>query len=311
MTALFLAAALAAQQPVLRDAAAVNSLLASLRIADPAVCEMAGRTLTNQWGWGSESGDEPMPEPMQPMPVPMPMPFASGGLNIAGPNVGRRGGIALDAKVVAIFRTALRDQSRCVRRIAARMVAREQPTWAASEFGALAKDDDAGLREIGLLGLGELEDARTIGAMTSALGDRDVNVRAMAAWALGQLEDPGAIAALGKALGDESPLVRRRAAWALGEIEDEGALSPLERALRDRDPSVRRTAVWAMGEIESAKAVPMLRDAARRQRRGGAPHCDLGCRPDRRCLRRRGSDAARQGQRRARPPDGGVGTRRN
>src|SRR5687768_12281982 len=98
MTTIFLAAALAAQQPVLRDAGAVHNLLASLRTADPAVCEMAGRTFTNQWGWGSDLSDQPMPEPM-PMPVPMPMPFASGGLNIAGPNVGRRGGIALDAKV--------------------------------------------------------------------------------------------------------------------------------------------------------------------------------------------------------------------
>ena len=157
MTALFLAAALAAQQPDLRDAGTVNHLLASLRTADAAVCEMAGRTLTNQWGWGGDVGDPPMPAPM-PMPVPMPMPFAGGQLNIAGPSVGRRGGNALDAKVVAVFRTALRDQSRCVRRIAARMVAREQPTWAASEFGALAKDADAGIREIGLLGLGALED---------------------------------------------------------------------------------------------------------------------------------------------------------
>jgi hypothetical protein len=52
--------------------------------------------------------------------------------------------MTLDAKVLAVFRTALRDQSRCVRRIAARMVAREEPTWAASEFGALAKDADGG-----------------------------------------------------------------------------------------------------------------------------------------------------------------------
>ena len=85
-----------------------------------------------------------------------------GGIGISGPNVSYRAGVALDPKVLAVFRTALRDQSRCVRRIAARMVAREKPAWAASEFGTLAKDADAGLREIGLLGLGELEDPRTI-----------------------------------------------------------------------------------------------------------------------------------------------------
>ena len=93
-----------------------------------------------------------------PMPVPMPMPFGGGGAGSSGPKVSHRVNRALDAKVLAVFRTALRDQSRCVRRIAARMVAREEPAWAASEFSALAKDADAGLREIGLLGLGELED---------------------------------------------------------------------------------------------------------------------------------------------------------
>jgi hypothetical protein len=179
MTALLLAAALAAQQPDLRDATAVTTLLASLRAADPAVCEMAGRTLATQWGWGGDLGDEPMPEPMPtPMPVPVPMPFA-GGPGINGPHVSHRTGGRMDAKVLAVFRTALRDQSRCVRRIAARMVAREEPAWAASEFNTLVKDADAGLREIGLLGLGELEDPRTFDAITAA-------TRTFAAWPRGR-----------------------------------------------------------------------------------------------------------------------------
>jgi hypothetical protein len=121
----------------------VNRLLASLRTADAEVCELAGRTLTNQWGWASD-GDfaaELMPVPMPtPMPVPMPMPFADDRPSISGPSVSDHPSMALDAKVLAVFRAGLRDQSRCVRRIAARMVAREEPTWAASEFGAPAKD---------------------------------------------------------------------------------------------------------------------------------------------------------------------------
>ena len=217
MITILLAAVLAAQQPGLRDVAAVNQLLASLRTADPTVCEMAGRTLTNHWGWGGDFSDEAMPSPM-PMPVPMPMPFAGRGQGIAGPSVGRHAGKAIDEKVLAIFRTALRDQSWCVRRIAARLVAQEEPSWALSEFNALAKDAEPGFREVGLLGLGELEDPRSIDTMANALGDRDVNVRAMAAWALGQVEDIRAITPLAKALGDDSPLVRRRASWALGEI---------------------------------------------------------------------------------------------
>jgi hypothetical protein len=126
------------------------------------VCELAGRTIGNQWGWGSDAdlADEPMPTPM---PVPMPMPLADRDHDISGPKVRHRAGKTLDAKVLAVFRTALRDQSRCVRRIAARMVAREESTWAASEFGALAQDADAGIRAIGMPGLGELKDPKTIG----------------------------------------------------------------------------------------------------------------------------------------------------
>lgn len=164
MTAVLLAAALAVHQPELRDADAVVRLLASLRTADPAVCVLAGRALTNVggWNWGE---DDPMPAPM-PMPVPMPMPFGGGGMSVAGPNIGHRSWRNLDATVLAAFRTALRDESHCVRRIAARVVAQAEPAWAAAEFGALAKDAAAGFREIGLLGLGELEDPKSLGVIS-------------------------------------------------------------------------------------------------------------------------------------------------
>src|SRR5262245_10900937 len=105
MKIFLLAAALAVQQPQpaqpaqrpdVRDPNAVTRLLASLRTADPEVCELAGRTLTNQWGWsaGSDFGDEPMPAPMPtPMPVPMPMPFAGDHPDIPGPKVRHRSGM--------------------------------------------------------------------------------------------------------------------------------------------------------------------------------------------------------------------------
>jgi HEAT repeat protein len=195
MPAILFAAMLAAQQSDLRNADAVNRLLAALRTADPAVCEMAGRALTNQWGWGANLADEPMRMPMPtPMPVPMPMPFAGGGPGRSGRNVSYRASTSLDARVLAVFRTALRDQNHCVARIAARMVAREEPTWAAGEFGALAKDADAGVREVGLLGLGELEDPGTMDTMVNRLADRDANVRAMAAWRCGPSERSKAVA---------------------------------------------------------------------------------------------------------------------
>ena len=196
--------AVAAQAPDLRSADSATRLLASLRTADPAVCELAGRNLANSWGWGwsSDAGDLPMAAPMPtPMPVPIPMPFG-GATSISSPNLtGATRAGALDAAVLAVFRAALRDQSRCVRRIAARVVAREEPSWAVADFTALVKDSDPGMRETALLGLGELEYPSTISLVSTSLSDREPGVRAMAAWALGQIEDPAAIAPLGKALG--------------------------------------------------------------------------------------------------------------
>ena len=315
MTAVLLAAALAAQQPDLRDAECGQP--PARLAADRAIRRCArwpGARSRTEWGWGGDLADEPMPAPMPtPMPVPMPMPFAGGGPGIAGPERQRhRAGTTLDAKVLAVFRTALRDQSRCVRRIAARMVAREKPTWAASEFGALAKDADAGLREIGLLGLGELEDPRTIGTMT----DRPWRSgrRTSAPWPRGRSASSRTrrrFAPLGKALGDESPLVRRRAAWALGEIEDEAALAPLERALRDRDATRAAHGGVGDGRDRERQGGADAADGARGQRPGRPPHRDLGRGRDRRRLRRGRPGAARQGRRRARPPHGGLGPRRD
>ena len=84
--ALLLAAAISAQQPDLRDPEAVLALLASLRKADPAVCELAGRSLSNFGGYWD--GELAVPRPM-PMPMPMPMPWAGGGISVRSPARGR------------------------------------------------------------------------------------------------------------------------------------------------------------------------------------------------------------------------------
>jgi hypothetical protein len=107
MIAVLLAAALAAQQPELRDAETVTRLLASLRAADPAVCELAGQSLTNFGWWRGGYGDEPMAVPMpMPMPTPTPMPFAGRGVSFSAPRANSR---AWDPGVLAVLRTALRE----------------------------------------------------------------------------------------------------------------------------------------------------------------------------------------------------------
>ncbi len=212
-----LAFAVAMQQPLTRDSAAVARLFTSLRGADSAVCELAGRALTNFGGWWGANGDLPMPMPMpMPMPIPMPMPFADGGIHVNPSIHGVGWRRKADAVALGAFRLGLRDSSRCVRHIAARVLGNAKPPWAYQTFTSMAKDSDAGFRETGILGLGELEDIRSLGGLSEALADRETRVRAMAAWALGELEDSRAIEPLKRVLGDGSPTVRGRAVWALG-----------------------------------------------------------------------------------------------
>lgn len=138
MTSLLLAALLASQPADLRATSTPSRACSPRCVADPAVCELAPADHQRLgWGWMG-NGDDPMPRPMPtPMPTPMPMPFAGRGAGRSAPRTARASS-GWDARVVDAFRPALRDNSRCVRRIAARVVGRAHPSWAPQEFAALA-----------------------------------------------------------------------------------------------------------------------------------------------------------------------------
>src|SRR2546425_793817 len=238
------------------DSATVARVLSQLRTSDSAVCALAGEALTNYGGfWGHAFADPGMPMP-QPMPTPMPMPGGGGG----GFHVNMHGRTRdLDPAVLRAFRAVIRDDNRCVRNIAARVLGNRGGSEMYDLFLGLLRDPRADLRETGALGLGEVEDSRAIGPLSDALGrDESPAVRMTAAWALGEIEDKVAIDPLTRALGDRAPDVRRTAAWALGEIEDGGAVPALAGALKDSDPEVRVLSAWALGEIEDAQAVEPL-----------------------------------------------------
>ena len=101
-----------------------------------------GRAIAHEFGGsGSWGSDDSMSAPMSmPMRVPMPMPFAGRGIAPFASRPGPRMQTQMHAGALATFRAALRDQNHCVRHIAARVVARERPTWAPAEFATLAKD---------------------------------------------------------------------------------------------------------------------------------------------------------------------------
>ena len=243
------------------DSATVTRLLNQLKASDSAVCALAGEALTNYGGfWGHAFADPGMPMP-QPMPTPMPMPGGGPGEVHVDIHENTRD---MDPAVLRAFRAVIRDDNRCVRNIAARVLGNHGGSESYGLFTGMLKDARADFRETGALGLGELQDSRAITPLSDALsGDASPVVRMTAAWALGEIGEKTAIDALARALGDRAPEVRRTAAWALGELNDKRAVRPLSAALNDAVLEVRLEAVWALGEIEDASAVPLLATATK------------------------------------------------
>src|SRR3989442_10148047 len=243
------------------DSATVTRVLNQLKASDSSVCALAGKALTNYGGfWGHRFADRGMPM-HQPMPTPMPMPGGGGDGFHVNMHENTRD---MDPAVLRAFRAVIRDDNRCVRNIAARVLGNRGGSGSYNLFIGMLKDARADFRETGALGLGERGDTRAISPLSDALsGDASPVVRMTAAWALGEIEEKTAVGALTRALADRAPEVRRTAAWALGEIEDKSAVRPLSAALNDDVLEVRLTAVWALGEIEDASAGPLLATASK------------------------------------------------
>jgi hypothetical protein len=189
-----------------------TQLLATVRGADPVVCELAVRAVDGRHGWSS-TADE-----LAGVGAPLSrLQRATIQWAVAGEDDASSGA---SAAAVAPLARALAEPDACVRRMAA-------------------------------LKLGRMRDPRGIDALRGALASADADQRAIGALGLGYAEDPSAIEALGGALDDASPEVRAAATWALGEIEDARAIPLLIPVLGgDEDPAVRQVAAWALGEIE-------------------------------------------------------------
>ena len=68
----------------------------------------------------------------------------------------------MDPAVLRAFRTVIRDDNRCVRNIAARVLGNHGGSESYGLFISMLKDARGDFRETGALGLGEMEDARAI-----------------------------------------------------------------------------------------------------------------------------------------------------
>src|SRR5258706_12202904 len=102
------------------DSATVTRVLNQLKTGDSTVGALAGEALTNYGGFGGHAFADPgMPMP-QPMPTPMPMPGGGGG---GGVHFGmHERSRDMDPAVLRAFRAVIRDDNRCVRNIAARVL---------------------------------------------------------------------------------------------------------------------------------------------------------------------------------------------
>lgn len=212
-------------------------VLAAARGTSSTMCALAVQALGNGWGWGM-GDDEDAPA------------LARAGEDVRTNLAWVNGREATTADVAAL-RDGLGDPDACVRRVSARLLAREQVPGGADVLLEALRGSDPARREAAILGIGFSEDKRAVGPLVDLLRDSDAEVRAGAAWALGHVESRDATQPLMRLADDREPAVRRSAARALGRIEDETAIPTLATLLsRDPDAGVRRAAAWALGKIE-------------------------------------------------------------
>ena len=186
------------------------ALLATVRGADPVVCELAVRAVDGRHGWSS-TADE-----LAGVGATL-TPLQRATIQWAVDDDDEEGAVPA---AVEPLTAALRDRDACVRRMAALKLGRTGHPRAVAALTAALAGGEPEIRAVGALGLGYAEDPAAIDALGRALADGSAEVRAASAWALGEIEDARAIPLLIPILRDDAdPAVRRVAAWALGAIE--------------------------------------------------------------------------------------------
>jgi hypothetical protein len=177
-----------------------RAVLSAVRGISPVACELAVQAAGNGWGWGQgDAEDAPA------------LGRASEETRRVLTWLGERGGTADD---VATLREGLGDPDACVRRMAARILARDHLPGGVDALLEALRSGDAGRRDAAVLGLGYAGDARAVTPLIALLGDADPEVRGGAAWALGHTESHEAAVAVARLTRDGEARVGRAAARA-------------------------------------------------------------------------------------------------
>lgn len=229
------------------DSAAVAGFVLALATSEPAVCQLAVRSIGNNW-WGGD-GDYPTG-----------LLQAEGAQEAARRKLNRP---VSEPRALALLAGSLGHQNSCVRRGASHMLGESQTPEAHQLLRTALRDPDARVREAAALGLACAEDPASFHDLTRALRDPEQPVVRMAAYALGEMEDARAVKPLRELLRARDAATRAAAANALGEIEDIRAAEHLTPLVEDDDPGVRVAAIEALGEIEDHRATRSLIKALR------------------------------------------------
>lgn len=123
-----------------------------------------------------------------------------------------------------------------------------EPTMLPSLARAIA-DDNASIRRLAVVYLGELRLPEGMPLLFAALRDASASVRRTAGDTLSDLGDPAATGPMIEALSDRNKLVRWRAARFLYEAGDDTAIEALERAAADPEFEVSLQASIALERI--------------------------------------------------------------
>lgn len=111
-------------------------------------------------------------------------------------------------------------------------------------------DDNASIRRLAVVYLGDLRSPEALPYLFAALKDRSVSVRRTAGDTLSDLGDPAAIEPMIESLSDPNKLVRWRAARFLYELGDERAIPALRVAAQDSEFEIQLQASIALERIE-------------------------------------------------------------
>ncbi|WP_260405466.1 HEAT repeat domain-containing protein, partial [Paenibacillus sp. 598K] len=111
-------------------------------------------------------------------------------------------------------------------------------------------DDNASIRRLAVVYLGDLRSPEALPYLFTALKDRSVSVRRTAGDTLSDLGDAAAIEPMIESLSDPNKLVRWRAARFLYELGDERAIPALRVAAQDSEFEIQLQASIALERIE-------------------------------------------------------------